>query len=101
MPRGKEPPIPDAILDHLLAGADAKTAFDANGLLDDLKKALARRSFACGDKLITAAGAVVGVMPSPNWRNYRPSMPPGWKRCRTVYKTAPPPMLCGQSAIST
>ena len=44
MPRGKEPPIPDAILDHLLAGADAKTAFDANGLLDDLKKALAERA---------------------------------------------------------
>jgi transposase-like protein len=26
-----------------LAGADAKTAFDANGLLDNLKKALAER----------------------------------------------------------
>ena len=44
MPRGKEPRIPDAILDQLLAGADAKTAFDANGLLDDLKKALAERA---------------------------------------------------------
>jgi hypothetical protein len=28
MPRRKEPKIPDAILDQLLAGADAKTAFD-------------------------------------------------------------------------
>jgi len=35
---------PDAILDQLLAGADAKTAFDANGLLDELKKALAERA---------------------------------------------------------
>jgi hypothetical protein len=35
--------IPDAILDQLLAGADPKTAFDPNGLLDDLKKALAER----------------------------------------------------------
>ena len=44
MPRGKGPRIPDAILDQLLAGADAKSAFDANGLLDDLKKALAERA---------------------------------------------------------
>ena len=43
MPRRKPPLIPDAILDQLLAGADAKTAFDPNGLLDDLKKALAER----------------------------------------------------------
>jgi putative transposase len=43
MPRRKEPRIPDAILDQLLGGADAKTAFDPNGLLDDLKKAPAER----------------------------------------------------------
>lgn len=43
MPRRKEPHIPDAILDQLLAGADAKTAFDTGGLLDGLKKALAER----------------------------------------------------------
>jgi putative transposase len=44
MPRRKEPKIPDAILDQLLAGADPRTAFDPNGLLDDLKKALAERA---------------------------------------------------------
>ncbi len=44
MPRRKEPRIPDAILDQLLAGADPKTAFDPNGLLDDLTKALAERA---------------------------------------------------------
>jgi hypothetical protein len=44
MPRRKEPHIPDAILDQLLAGADPKTAFDPNGLLDGLKKALAERA---------------------------------------------------------
>ena len=44
MPRRKEPTIPDALLDQLLAGADAKTAFDRNGLLDELKKALAERA---------------------------------------------------------
>ena len=38
MPRRKEPGIPDAVLDQLLAGADPKTAFDPNGLIDDLKK---------------------------------------------------------------
>ena len=44
MPRRKEPKIPDAILDQLLAGADPKTAFDPNGLLEELKKALAERA---------------------------------------------------------
>jgi len=44
MPRRKAPHIPDELLDQLLAGADAKTAFDTNGLLDALKKALAERA---------------------------------------------------------
>jgi putative transposase len=44
MARRKAPRIPDALLDQLLAGADPKTAFDANGLLDELKKALAERA---------------------------------------------------------
>src|SRR5438045_7008079 len=43
MPRRKEPRIPDAVLDQLLAGADPKAAFDPNGLIDDLKKTLAER----------------------------------------------------------
>ena len=43
MPRRKEPRIPDVVLDQLLAGADPKTAFEPNGLIDDLKKALAER----------------------------------------------------------
>ena len=43
MARRKEPRIPDAVLDELLAGADPKTAFDAGGLLDELKKALSER----------------------------------------------------------
>ena len=44
MARRKEPAIPDAILDQLLGGADARTAFDQGGLLDALKKALAERA---------------------------------------------------------
>jgi len=43
MPRRKEPRIPDAVLDQLLGGADPRTAFDPNGLLDELKKAFAER----------------------------------------------------------
>lgn len=43
MPRRKPPVIADALLDQLLAGADAKTAFEADGLLGQLKKALAER----------------------------------------------------------
>lgn len=44
MARRKEPSISDALLDELLKGADAKTAFDPGGLLDGLKKALAERA---------------------------------------------------------
>src|SRR5512143_2099062 len=44
MARRKPPTIPDALVDQLLAGADPKSAFDPNGLLDGLKKALAERA---------------------------------------------------------
>ena len=44
MARRKQPVIPDAILDQLLGGADPKTAFVKDGLLDELKKALAERA---------------------------------------------------------
>src|SRR5512134_83627 len=43
MARRKQPVIPDQVLDQLLAGADAKAAFEKDGLLDELKKALAER----------------------------------------------------------
>jgi hypothetical protein len=46
MPRRKPPVIADSLLDQLLAGADAKTAFEADGLLDHLKTALAERALA-------------------------------------------------------
>ena len=44
MARRKPPRIPDALLDQLLAGADPKSAFAKDGLLDALKKALAERA---------------------------------------------------------
>lgn len=43
MPPRKRPSIPDDLLDALLAGTDAKSALDPNGLLDSLKKALTER----------------------------------------------------------
>ena len=43
MARRKEPIIPDSVLDQLLCGTDARTACEANGLIDQLKKALAER----------------------------------------------------------
>ena len=44
MPRRKPPVIADAVLDQLLGGSDPKAAFDPQGLLDQLKKALAERA---------------------------------------------------------
>lgn len=43
MPRRKEPTIPDAVLDQLLAGSDPRTVFDPDGLVSGLRKALAER----------------------------------------------------------
>src|SRR3954454_23924512 len=44
MARRKQPGIPDHVLDQLLAGSEAKSAFAKDGLLDELKKALAERA---------------------------------------------------------
>lgn len=44
MARRKPPVIPDHLLDQLLGGADAKSAFETDGLLDELKKALSERT---------------------------------------------------------
>jgi len=44
MARRKAPAIPDSVLDQLLAGGEAKDAFEKDGLIDGLKKALAERA---------------------------------------------------------
>jgi putative transposase len=44
MPARKTPRIPPELLDQLLGGAEAKTAFEKDGLFDELKKALAERA---------------------------------------------------------
>lgn len=43
MARRKQRSIPDALLDQLLDGSDPRTAFNPDGVLDTLKKALAER----------------------------------------------------------
>ena len=58
MSRRKEPTIPDALLDQLLAGGDADAAFNQGGLLDSLKKALTERALnAEMDHHLAGAGA--------------------------------------------
>ena len=44
MPARETPKISPELLDQLLAGAEAKTAFEKDGLFDELKKALAERA---------------------------------------------------------
>jgi len=44
MSRRKEPSIPNELLDQLLAGGAASTAFEQGGLVDALKKALTERA---------------------------------------------------------
>jgi putative transposase len=44
MARRKQPAMSDHLLDELLAGADAKTAFAKDGLFDELKQPLAERA---------------------------------------------------------
>src|SRR5512134_4076305 len=48
MARRKAPILPDALLDQLLAGTDARSALDPGGLLDALKKALTERALNAG-----------------------------------------------------
>jgi putative transposase len=65
---GRKPPvIADRLLDQLLGGADAKSAFEKDGLLDALKKALAERAFECRDR--SSPGG---------WRGGRSSQQPQW-----------------------
>ncbi|GJE15266.1 hypothetical protein [Methylobacterium longum] len=40
----RAPRIPDALLDQWRAGADSKTALEADGLLGELKKVLSKRA---------------------------------------------------------
>ena len=44
MARRKSPVIPDALLDQLLAGRDPQAALGRDGLVDELKRALAERA---------------------------------------------------------
>ena len=104
MPRRKEPKIPDAILDQLLAGADAKTAFDPNGLLDELKKALAERALnAEMDHHLGGEGGVGNGRCGRDERSARPALPSVRKRasptCAPCGSTPPAPRQRRQCAV--
>src|SRR5215203_3343225 len=94
MPRRRKPRIADAILDQLLAGADPKTAFDPNGLLDDLKKALAERALTprwitlslAKEEPATAATAMAV-------RRWSPTPASGICRSRAIGRRASIPLL--------
>jgi hypothetical protein len=63
MPRRKDPRIPAAVLDQLLAGADPRTALQPNGLIDDLKKALAERILKAGSSFsVKGSGGLIGSL---------------------------------------
>jgi len=44
MPARKKPLLPDELVDQLMAGRDPSTVFDKDGLLDELKRAIAQRA---------------------------------------------------------
>lgn len=44
MPARKKPVLPDELVDQLMAGRDPSTVFDKDGLLDELKRAIAERA---------------------------------------------------------
>lgn len=65
--------IKNEIVDELLKGADPKKVFSSEGLLDEIKKALAERILNAElDEHLqneTSAGATGSVAPGPNYRN--------------------------------
>ena len=83
MPRRKEPKIPDAILDRLLAGADPKAAFDPNGLLDELKKALAERALNA-ERTTTSPATAASATAATATARRRPSPTPARSSCRCL-----------------
>src|SRR5208283_518028 len=61
----------------------------------------ASRSFARAARPIIAAGPAAGPTKSPALWKHRLSTRPGWKACRTAFRTVRPPRRCARSAIWT
>src|SRR5208282_6088326 len=59
----------------------------------------ASRSFARAARPIIAAGPAAGPTTSPALWKHRLSTRPGWKACRTAFRTVRPPRRCARSAI--
>ena len=75
MARRKQPAISDGLLDQLLAGADPKTAFAKDGLLDELKKAFAERAL---------NAEIDHHLDNGEEDGRQRSSPPGWSRLGPV-----------------
>ena len=91
MARRKQPIIPDQVLDQLLAGADAKAAFEKDGLLDELKKALAERALNAEIDHHLKAGEADGRVNSRN----------GYGRKRVLTETAKIDLEVPRDRLST
>src|SRR5512144_446316 len=91
MARRKQPIIPDQVLDQLLAGADAKAAFEKDGLLDELKKALAERALNAEIDHHLEAGEADGRVNSRN----------GYGRKRVLTETAKIDLEVPRDRLST
>ena len=78
MARRKPPVIADQLLDQLLAGrTDAKPAFEKDGLLDELKKALAKRALNAEIDHHLATGEADGQVNSRNGYGEKRVLPAG------------------------
>ena len=77
MARRKQPVIADALLDQLLGGADPKTAFAKDGLLDELKKALAERAL---NAEMDAGLAALDDFAEGPWHRKYPAIARSWRR---------------------
>jgi putative transposase len=62
MPARKKPVLPDELVDQLMTGRDASTVFDKDGLLDELKRAIAERALNAEiDHHLVTEGAMVNL----------------------------------------
>lgn len=63
MPARKKPALADELIDQLMSGRDPSTVFDRDGLLDELKRAIAERALNAemDHHLSTEAAATAGT----------------------------------------
>ena len=70
MARRKSPIIPDELLDQLLAGRDPQATLGRDGLVDELKRALAERALNAEMDHHLDGEAAEGLFASRQWLQY-------------------------------